>query len=446
MATRFRLHGTLRDFVRWLAPTIRANDRPQALRFTLLRLAIGMLALLAMSQVLVASECDSATRISYRLGPKSDVDKLYPIIATPYMSDYDYSMAVATSIESYLRNSLMRDQISFCSLSVTPAGLDGYQVSFRSSDPKADSYGKNQITWLKNSKLGLKGAVACQKDRSCWQPTGQDLACSGPWQFYLPLGLPMVSQKMVMLLHYPPYVAMQQSDYLNNATLNRWQRLLVTVGVPKKDWMLFATIVDIFPIAAPGSGESGCFPPTSARKFFGDRGSGYIPAMLNALVAPTTRNTHNTVPVIVFGAEARGYWNDNYPDAPIGVLDAGSVSLDEKLPEIKTPYMGANHPIGAVYANCSDSHSPTVETIVKQDLTTACFAKAMAATPDAGPVAVEATCKASYFSAAPSVDSASQICVTAVIDKSPVSAPWTPSQARNWCDSHNNRPCPLPNY
>ena len=53
--------------------------------------------------------------------------------------------------------------------------------------------------------------------------------------------------------------------------------------------------------------------------------------MLNALVAPTTPNTHNTVPVIVFGAEARGYWKYNYPGAPIGVLDAGSVSLDEKI-------------------------------------------------------------------------------------------------------------------
>ncbi len=446
MATRFRLNRIPWDVVRWLDRHIRPEDRWAALRFALLRLLIGTLTLLSMSQVLVASECDSATRISYRLGPKVDVDKLYPIIATPYMSDHDYSMAVATSIESYLRDSLTRDQISFCSLKVTPAGLDGYQVSFRSSDPKADSYGKNQISWLEISKLGLKGALDCQKDKSCWEPTGQNLNCSGPWQFYLPLGLPMVSQKIVMLLHYPPYKAMQQSDYLNNATLDRWQRLLETVGVPNKDWMLFATIVDIFPIAAPGSGEGGCFPPTSARKFFGDKGSGYIPAMLNALVAPTTPNTHHTIPVIVFGGEATGYWNDNYPDAPTGVLDAGSVSLDRNLPERKTPYMGANHPIAAVYAKCTDSHSPTIETMVKQDLTTACFAKAMAATPDAEPVAVEATCKESYFSAARSVDSASQICVTAVIDKSPLSAPWTTSQARAWCDSHNNRPCPLPKY
>jgi hypothetical protein len=441
MATRFRLNGIPRDVVRWRGLPIRAKDRWATLQFTVLRLAIAALALLAMSQELVASECSNAPRIAYRLGPKVDVDKLYPVIKTAYMSEYDYSMAVATSIEFYLRNSLARDQIGYCSLSVTPAGDAGYDVSFHSSNPKADSYGKTQISWLENSRLGLKGVQDCQNDRSCWEPTGQDLACSGPWQFYLPLGLPMVSQKMVMLLHYPPYVAMQQSDYLNNATLNRWQRLLVTVGVATKDWTLFATIVDIFPIAAPGSGESGCFPPPSARKFFGDRGSGYIPAMLNALVAPTTPNTHNTIPVIIFGAEARGYWKDNYPDAPAGVLDAGSVSLDGKLPERRTPYMGANHPIGAVYQKC-----PKLETIVKEDLTTACFAKAMATTPDADPIAIAAACKESYFSAAPSVESASQICITAVIDKSPQFESWTTSQARNWCDSHNNRPCPLPNY
>jgi hypothetical protein len=439
MATRFRLNRIPRDFVRWVAPSIRANNRSATLRFTLLRLAIGMLALLGMPELLAASECDSAPLISYRLGPRVDVDKLYPVIKTEYMSEYDYSMAVATSIQFYLDNSLARDEINHCKLSVTPAGDAGYDVSFRSPNPKANSYGNTQISWLANSKLGLKGVQDCQKDRSCWEPT--QASCPGPWQFYLPLGLPMVSQKMVMLLHYPPYVAMQQSDYLNNATLNRWQRLLETVGVPKKDWTLFATIVDIFPIAAPGSGETGCFPATSARRFFGDKGSGYIPAMLNALVAPTTPNTHNTVPVIIFGTEAREYWKDNYPDAPADVLDAGSVSLDGKLPERKTAYMGANHPIGAVYQKC-----PKLKTSVKQDLATACFAKAMATTPDADPVAVAAACKESYFSAAPSVEAASQICITAVIDKSPQFASWTTSQAKNWCDSNNNNPCPLPHY
>ena len=79
----------------------------------------------------------------------------------------------------------------------------------------------------------------------------------------------MLSQKMVMLLHYPPYTALQQSDYLNNATLNRWQRILTSAGVAASDTTLYTTTVDIFPIAAPGSGETGCFPTANAMNFFG---------------------------------------------------------------------------------------------------------------------------------------------------------------------------------
>ena len=209
--------------------------------------------------------CNDRPLIEYRLGTKRDIDKLYPMIKTESMSAYDYSMAVAANIQYYLQNSLTRDQIGgACSLKVVPDGKAGYKVSFHSSDPRASDYGATQKSWLEHGKLGLKGVRKCQKDKSCWEPTGANLTCSGPWQFYLPLGLPMLSQKMVMLLHYPPYSAMQQSDYLNNATLNRWQRLLVTVGVPQADWTLYTTTVDIFPIAAPGSGQTGCFPANTA--------------------------------------------------------------------------------------------------------------------------------------------------------------------------------------
>ena len=146
---------------------------------------------------------------------------------------------------------------------------------------------------------------------ACWQPTGAGLSCVGPWQFYLPLGLPMVAQKIVMLLHYPPYSAMQQADYLNNATLNRWRRLLGSVGVPDTEWTLYTATVDIFPIAAPGSGQSGCFTTTNAVNYFGAKGSGYVPAMLQSLLVPPDGNaTAQTRPVIVFGGEALGFWLD----------------------------------------------------------------------------------------------------------------------------------------
>ncbi|OYT93288.1 MAG: hypothetical protein CFE43_03305 [Burkholderiales bacterium PBB3] len=396
-----------------------------------------------------SSACGSKPLVTYTLGPRKDIDALYPAIATASQSRYDRSMAVASSIQFYLQNSLRRDLITdACGLTVTPQGTTGYQVSFQSDNPHAASYGATQSAWLIRAALALKGIQACQnsQDSACWQPKGSGLACSGPWQFYLPLGLPMLSQKAVMLLHYPPYSALQQSDYLNNATLNRWQRLLTTVGVAPADWTLYTTTVDIFPIAAPGSGQTGCFPTTNAVRYFGAPGSGYIPSMLGALVDPPVGNTtpSATRPVIVFGGEALGYWNAAYPQAPVAVLKAGSVNLNPAEPKKMTAYIGANHPIAAVYQTCTSS--PGITVMAGQDLATACFAKTMGDTPDADPVAVGASCQRAYNQPKADSDQATQLCTTAVIDKSPQFAPWGKSQALAWCAQHSNQVCPLPDY
>ena len=395
------------------------------------------------------SGCGSKPLITYTLASRKDIDALYPVIQTASQSDYDRSMAVASSIQLYLQNSLRRDLITdACGLSVTPLGAKGYQVSFQSDHPHAASYGATQSAWLGRAALGLKGVQACQgsKDAACWQPKGSGLACTGPWQFYLPLGLPMLSQKIVMLLHYPPYSALQQSDYLNNATLNRWQRLLTTVGVAPADWTLYTTTVDLFPIAAPGSGQSGCFPTTNAVHYFGGEGSLYIPTMLDALVSPSAGAPQGaaTRPVVIFGGEALGYWNASYPQAPTGVLKAGRVNLTPAQPQKMTPFMGANHPIAAVYQTCTSA--PGITVMAGQDLATACFAKTMGDSPDADPVVVGASCQRAYEKPAPDSAQAAQLCTTAVIDKSPQFAPWSKPQALAWCAQHNNQVCPLPDY
>lgn len=395
-----------------------------------------------------SAPCGGKPLIEYTLGPKSEVDTLYPAIRSAAMSDYDNAMAVAASIQFYLQDSLSRDRIyDACALTIRPSGSDGYKVSFYSANPVATQYGATQKKWLENGKLALQGVQACQgaKDQSCWQPHGAGQSCAGPWQFYLPLGLPMVAQKMVMLLHYPPYTAMQQSDYLNNATLHRWQRLLGSVGVPANDWTLYTTTVDIFPVAAPGSGESGCFTTNNAVTYFGAPGSTYIPTMLQALVAPSASvKGSQTLPVIVFGGEATGYWNASYPDHPTGVLKAGKVALNTQTPELMTPFSGANHPIAAVYQSCESK--PGIVTMVGQDLATACFAKTMGDTPNADPVAVQAACASAYLSATPAPAQARQICANALIDKSPQFFPWGAAQAKAWCAQHNNQVCPLPDY
>lgn len=387
-------------------------------------------------------------RYEYVIGSKSEIDRLYPVISTAIQSSYDKDMAVAASIQFYLQNSLIRDGVTdVCGLQVEPLLAKGYGVSFWSSMAFAAGYGTRHAAWLKNGALALQGVEACQnsKDNSCWEPKGAGLACKGPWQFYLPLGLPLVAQKMVMLLHYPPYSAMQQSDYLNNATLHRWQRLLISVGVAASDWTLYTSTVDIFPIAAPGSGQSGCFTTANAAQYFGNPGSGYIPEMLNFLSTPPLNLVEGrTLPVIAFGSEAIGYWNVAYPQSPTGVLKAGTAPLSPGDPTRLTPYSGANHPIAAVYQTC-ESH-PGIVTMVGQDLATACFAKRMGDSPGANPVEVQSNCESVYVTATPAPERALQICVNAVIDKSPQFSPWSTSQAVAWCQSHNNRVCPLPDY
>jgi hypothetical protein len=390
----------------------------------------------------------SGVRHAYTLGPKTTINRLYPVISTASESSYDRNMAVAASIQLYLQNSLTRDGITdVCGLQVTPLQAKGYAVGFWSSMPRAAEYGARHAAWLKNGELALRGVEACQhsKQNSCWEPKGAELTCTGPWQFYLPLGLPLMAQKMVMLLHYPPYSAMQQSDYLNNATLHRWQRLLQSVGVSAADWTLYTSTVDIFPIAAPGSGQSGCFTTANASQYFGASGSGYIPAMLNFLSLPDrNQGDSRTLPVIAFGGEAIGYWNKAYPESPTGVLKAGTARLSPSEPTRLTPYTGANHPIAAVYQTCQSN--PGIVTMVGQDLATACFAKAMGDTPGADPVQVQSSCQNAYLAATPGAEQAQQICMNAVIDKSPQFSPWSAAQAKAWCQSKNNQVCPLPDY
>lgn len=98
-------------------------------------LAARTLAEKAMPAKATAVSCSDSPYVNYSL-PAGTSD-LYPVIKTASMSDYDYSMAVASNIQFYLQNSIVRDQLNACYLSVTPANGGGYSVKFRSPDPKA---------------------------------------------------------------------------------------------------------------------------------------------------------------------------------------------------------------------------------------------------------------------------------------------------------------------
>ncbi|MBY0242850.1 MAG: hypothetical protein K2X55_26410 [Burkholderiaceae bacterium] len=389
--------------------------------------------------LMAAAAPASAAVVSYDLAPVSYIQQLYTMTTPASYASCKPSTTEAT-IACYLTESLKRDKIPFNSVNVVlnSAG-SAYTVSIDSADPRAAQYQAAQTTFLDQNHAGqaLNGVTACEADSSCWQVQPQDpKGCPGPWQFWLPLGLPMVSQKAVMMLHYPPYTSFQAYDYLNNATLNRWERLLTSVGVPADQVNLYEAIVDVMPIAAPGSGETACLTPAMSETYFGNASANrnYIAPMLTLLAnPPVNAGKRGTAPVLVFGSEPRQVWASMNKLASFNVLDVGTVTLPGATKP--TAYIGANHPIAAVYDTCTST--PNIVQMEIQDLTTACFAEAMSADPGADPIKVKNTCYALQSLNQPA------ICINAMMDMSKKPY-WTWAQAKTWCDANNNNPCPPP--
>ena len=207
----------------------------------------------------------------------------------------------------------------------------------------------------------------------------------------------MVNHRAVTLLHYPPLVALKEADYLHNNTLIRWRRLLDRIGVP--DANLYHAILDVNPIAAPGSGESeypnDFFPISLTSMFFDNEAQGldYLRSMLElTLDPPANAGSPQTLPLLVCGSplydpQAPGWFRTRYkeqmPRDPVtgsptaNVLQAGLVKLrpDSAKP---TPYMIANHMIAASVTGrwtTAPGQIPDIRIYEAQDLVAATFIK-----------------------------------------------------------------------
>jgi len=421
---------------------------------------LAAVVLVVMSQSSCTGASGTMQTYSYNIGEKTYIDSLFPVItpsanASCQPSTAGSSITTTDSIQCYLTQSLKNDLINAGDVKVTLQTENGqqfYNVSFQSADAAAASYPAMQSKWLSQPYAGqaLKGITDCQQDpTNCWKPQdSKSKTCPAPWAFYLPLGLPMVAQDMVMLLHYPPYVSMQQYDYLNNNTLARWRRLFSNVnGDIPANVSLYENIVDITPIAAPGSGESSCLTTDMAINYFDSTPHGlYISPMLNLLSDPPTNpSAANTRPIIAFGSEARSFLKQEYKLPGVNVLQAGTLQLGGTAKQ--TPYLGANHPIAAVYQTCTITPPQNIGIVAmeQQDLATSCFAATMAGKPDADPVSVASTCLSS-FTTNPSPTNQALICINAEIDmgglndKGLPKVSWTEAQA--WCNANGQNPCP----
>jgi hypothetical protein len=351
--------------------------------------------------------------IQYSLpGNRAYQERLYP---NPSLLDPNARQKLrletyADVIAHFTANSLTEDgiEIEYGSLSVTSIGEAGYQVSFEpllGFATQAAQFADMHMAMLDPSRggLALAGADACKRTPA-WNPmAGYPVnGTDGPseWTPCLPLGMPMANHRAVTLLHYPPIVAYRSANYLANAMLRRFARLLSCVGIDRPQ--LYHAILDINPIAAPGSGESeypnDYFPINLTSLYFDneDEGRTYVRSMLELMLNPPANAANRyTLPLLVCGSplydpQAPGWFRTRYKDQlpkdkygspSVEVLQAGLVKINPTSLKL-TPYLIANHMIAAgVTGQFSNDPSkiPDIRKYEAQDLVAATFLSLYAA-------------------------------------------------------------------
>ncbi|MHA6263297.1 hypothetical protein ACXYMO_08855 [Arenibacterium sp. CAU 1754] len=374
--------------------------------------------ILATGVVLPVSAQDASGTYTIPLGDYDTVARIFPTDVinqnTGQLDPRWLRSQLPHTIQHYMLSSLKADGVvppTFTDFEVVDTGT-GYEFRFRPDPSQADAaqfYQSAYPQFIGPDVVGqgMTGAEACQKIGSgCWNPLGETF--QSYWKFYPPLGLPFARQRTVLLTHYPPYDSLQAGNYLQNATMARWNRILRSVGVPAGTEALYENTIDANPIAAPGAGQgSAYFPVLLASAFFDapSVGRGYITSMLRLMTRPPQNSARNatlpeaqrlTVPVLVVGSQSRQLWANKFPQTArrssgtnipyLNPNDYGLVTLSPRAGAPKTPFMAANHPdVGLLVGDdaCPAQIEPgsySTEGIVaieKSDLTTACFSYEM---------------------------------------------------------------------
>ena len=377
--------------------------------------------------------------------PQDETSLIYPNVdwlPEPYQKYYE-GMLVEDVIKLFTESSLRRDGISFASVTVnTDLRTSSYVVSIVSDDPNVVAYEVVHPQFIANYNAALQGVNKCKQQSDCWNRnnTHED----EPWAFFPQFGLPMAMQRSVLMLNYPPSTALTGQDYLKTFTMNRWTRVLDAVGIHNPT--LFETIVDIRPIAAPGSGTSQNLP--DAQTYFNDpsgtTGGYYINPQLSLMVEPQLPNPHeNTLSLVVLGTPAREDWN-KITGAGEDILNTGTATIPGGSKP--TPFILGNHPDVTTYQCCPGDPSSQCDSFdlvadEEIDMQIACWARSMSENPDGDPEKVLADCKEKWVTNR-STDDDLTFCALARIDSNECfdkEIDW--ATAVDYCKSHNNKPC-----
>ena len=385
--------------------------------------------------------------VTYSLPFNEAVDRVYPStywLPKPYQKYYE-GQTIAEVIELFTGDSLRNDGIGYDAITVSEVSypVRHYVISIASSDPNAAYYQDVHPAFVRNNLQALTGTIRCQATPGCWNKNNSHE--DEPWALFPQFGLPMAMQKSVLMLNYPPATALTAKNYLDTFTMKRWSRLLTTIGIEKP--VLFETIVDVRPIAAPGSGTSMNLP--DAQTYFNDplgkTGGYYVTPQLDTLLnPPANKANQRSLPLVVLGGPARGEWQKitGLGDA---VLSTGTTKLHSEASK-ETPYILGNHPDVTTYqccpgdtsAQCGSDNLIAMEEI---DFQVTCWAQSMSLVPNQDPAEALANCKQAWVTDR-SDDNNLKFCAQARIDSNECfgkDIDW--EMAISYCQEHGDNPC-----
>ena len=393
----------------------------------------------------LGSASSLAATYTYSLQAPDATQPIYPDVSwlpDPYKQYYDKD-SIEDTVKLFLEKSMQNDGVAYKSIavSVIPPTRD-LAITIDSDDPRAADYPVVHPAFFRNYGSATLGIAKCKSQSGCWNKNNTNP--NEPWAFFPQFGLPMVNQKSVLMLNYPPATALTGKDYLNTFTMSRWTRLLSGVGIDNPT--LFETIVDVRPIAAPGSGTSDNLP--DAVTYFNDQsgqtGGYYITPQLNLMLDPPANGySDSALPLVILGGPARDTWKaitglDN------GVLNTGTTQLSSGTK--KVPYILGNHPDVTTYqccpgdkgSGCTSDHLIEMEEI---DVQIACWADQMAKYPSRDPAQVLASCKSLWVTNR-SADNDLAFCALARSDSNECfGKDLTWEAAIAYCKANNNNPC-----
>lgn len=285
---------------------------------------------------------------SFQLG---DTDTLTTLYSYPNSNTPE---SLEDTIEHYLNQRLQRDHIPNGVADVT-VDQGVYSVSITGDSESINDYNTQITQFLSNGTLAAN-AVTELKQAQKWD--------DNDWRFFLPLGLSIVNQRSVQLLHFPPDYSLPDQDYLNSKTSQRWEKLLMLNKVAADEVTLYESILDVAPIAAPASAGSTL---SETYAYF----EPYVVSMLPLLLDIDEGST-GALPIVAYGGPVRSWVSSYYKLNNFSVNTVASITIQDG---INAPILGANHPSYIWYAK--DQGRAAAMKVMQQDLISACWQASM---------------------------------------------------------------------